>query len=229
MGGFGDGHEGGGGFCAGGLAADGDAVGVSPEGGDVVVHPAECEYEIAEGVVGAVGVGETEERLEIHEAEDAETVGDGDEHDVFTREEGAVEDRREGLAAGVAAAVDPDEDGVRTGGGGCPEIEVEAVFALGDGGLVGLHGRGTEAGCVAGAGPWFGGKRGEKAQRADGGLGEGDAAEDAHAFGEDFAAQRAEGCGDEGASGRSEEGAREEGGGCGQGEGAVAEEGSSGG
>ncbi len=175
--GFGESHEGGGGFGTGGLATDGDAGGVAAEGGDVLLDPVKGLDEIAEGVVGGVGEVGAEKRAEVHEAEDAEAVGDGDEDDAFVGEGGAVEDGREGLPAGVAAAVNPDEDGMRAGGGGGPEVEVEAVFALWDVGGAGLHGGGGEAGGVADAGPGLGRLRWAEAERADRGLGEGDAAE----------------------------------------------------
>jgi len=181
--GGGDAHEN---VCqlgSGGFAADGDAGGVAAEGRDVVLDPIERGDEVAEGVVGAAGVVGAEEGLEIEEAEDAKAIGDGDAEDALLGEDGAVVHGLEGVAAGKAAAVDPDVDGEGAFGGRGPEVEVEAVFAVVDAGFAGLHGGGGETGGVALGGPGFDGDGCAEAERADGRLGEGNAAEDGHAGG----------------------------------------------
>ena len=121
---------------AGGLAEEGDVVGVAAEGCDVAADPGDGgglvhQAVVAGGVVGRLGgeFGEGEE------AEDAEAVVHGDDDDAAMREELAVLAILGGAAGGEAAAVDPDHDG-QAGGFlaglgvvGRPDVEGEAVLA----------------------------------------------------------------------------------------------------
>ena len=87
---------------------------------------------------------------------------------------------------------------------------------MGEAGVRGLQGRWGEACGVAGAIPALGADGWAEAQRADGRLGEGDAAEDAEDAGERLALEGAERCRDDGWVGLGEGAGRPEGGTCGE-------------
>src|SRR5579875_3411576 len=74
--------------------------------------------------------------------------------------------------------MDPDKDRVRPLALWCPDVEVQAVFALRDAGFAGLHGGCGELGRVAGAGPPTRGLWRPEAERTDWWLSEWDTAED---------------------------------------------------
>ena len=115
---------------AGGLAEDGDVVGVAAEAGDVVAHPAQRSDLVAHSVVAAVCVVAVGQRRIVEVAERAEPIVDRDDHDIAaTAEMLTVVDRRGAGAGGESAAVDPDHHGalcvVDAGG---PDVEREAVL-----------------------------------------------------------------------------------------------------
>ncbi len=119
---------------AGGLAEDGDVVGVAAEAGDVVVNPAEGEDLIHEAVVARGVMRRFADEFGMREeAEDAEAVVEGDdEHAVVEQRALGVETARTG-AAEVGAAVDPEHDGEQASGWPCggDDVEKEAVFLAG--------------------------------------------------------------------------------------------------
>ena len=185
--GGGNAHEDVGELGAGGLAPNGDAVGIAAKGGDVVLNPFERGHEIAEGVVGGAVVfraRSSPEEAEVEKAKDSQAVRQGDGDDALAGELRSVMDWTEGMAADVASAVDPDEDRERAFAFRSPDVEVEAVFAMNEGlfakgsAFAPLHRRGGEAGRVALAGPGFARNGRAKAERPDGRLGKRHAAED---------------------------------------------------
>ena len=68
--GRGNAHEDVGELGAGSLA-NGDAVGIAPKGGDVLLDPFERGHEIAEGVVGGAVVFGPEQRAEVEEPQNS--------------------------------------------------------------------------------------------------------------------------------------------------------------
>jgi hypothetical protein len=85
------GHEDSGIDRAGGLAEDGDVVGIAAEAGDVVVDPVEGEDLIHQAVVaGGVVRGFARELGMSEEAEDVEAVVDGDDEHAMIEQRAVV-------------------------------------------------------------------------------------------------------------------------------------------
>ena len=91
------------GAAAGGLAADGHPLGISPERGDVTLHPAQG-LDLVQQAAVVRGVGDPAEAVE------AEPVRERHGHHAVAVEGAAVVPGTGGGAGLVAAAVDPDEN-----------------------------------------------------------------------------------------------------------------------
>ena len=122
------------------------AVGVAAERRDVVAYPLERGDLVEQADVARAGPTGVD-LAQLEEAEGAQAVVHGDEHDAVLRERGPVVQRRRARAHLEAAAVDPDHDGQRLGGRrvGGPHVQVEAVLVplLGVAAEEGLHQRGV--------------------------------------------------------------------------------------
>jgi len=133
------------------LSEDGDVVGVASKLGNVGLDPFQrlnlVKYSIvARHMVGTLG---REVRMG-HEAENAQSVVDGDEHDVFRRPFLSVELWFRSPAFTIATAMNPQGHGqFLVGLSRCfgPDVQVEAVFAIGSLVAVSPFG-GVEAGIV---------------------------------------------------------------------------------
>ena len=175
-----------------GFAEDRDVAGIAAEGRDVVANPAQGGDLVEEpGVLD----GEIALVSEIHPAERAEAVVDGDHDDVAPLREGArIVDRLRARSDHETAAVDPEHDGLsglRARTRGRVDIEVEAVLALRTDvharerreGELRLRGDSTEPRRVADAEPRLHGLGRAKTPLADGRLREGNAAKHADSLG----------------------------------------------
>ena len=115
-----------------GLADDGHVARVAAEIGDVVVHPLQGGDDVEHADVAGVEVFLPADRSEIAESERVEPVVDGAADHVAVAGEvlSAVAVLLDGVAAGIAAAVQPDEHGpLLAVQAGRPDVEAEAVFA----------------------------------------------------------------------------------------------------
>ncbi len=168
---------------AGRLAEDGDAVRIAAEGRDILLHPLQ-RRDLVEDALVAVDLALGGQFGMREEAEDAQTIVQRHHDDAVTRHVHAVIERLLGRTAVIAAAMDPYHDRKRLALGlrRRPDVEVEAVFAFGEGD----PGRRLPAGLResrrrAHARPRHDRLRRAPAQIADRRRGIGDAEPDAHA------------------------------------------------
>ncbi len=103
--------------------------------GDVFLDPFEGFDLVKDAVVAGNVIGAFLGKVRMgEESEYAETIVDGDEHDVFVSPFLSVKLGFGAPAFAVAAAMNPESDGellVSLTGGGGPDIQVEAVLAIG--------------------------------------------------------------------------------------------------
>ena len=99
--------------AAAGLAIDGHVVRVAAEGGDVLVNPAQSRGQVGDARVAGGLIGRVVLR-QVQEAQDVQPVVDrhGDHVAVAGLIGAVVGQHLHGAAAGVAAAVEPDHDGL---------------------------------------------------------------------------------------------------------------------
>ena len=172
------------------LAGDGHAPGVSAEGRDVLLHPAQRRGLIEQPVVARCVVRRLLRQFRVgEEAEDAEAVVNGDGHDAAAGHALAVVARLGAVPGHEPAAVKIDEhrQPLSARRGGRPDVEVEAVFAhpvgaeahVAEDGV--LHAARAELDGLAHARPALDGLRRLPTLVARGRLREGDALKDADA------------------------------------------------
>lgn len=116
-------------YAAGGLAREGDLGGIPAEEGDVVSHPLDGGPLVAEAEVLRLvrGAGEAEDVEAVVYCYDDDIICLGEVH--------AFVERSVGVADGESSAVEEDEDGflflLGLGGGRGPDVQRQAVLALG--------------------------------------------------------------------------------------------------
>ena len=113
------------------LAEDGDVPGIAAECADVVAHPLERLHEVEHAGVAGGRVALAEQIAEMQIAERAESMVDGDQHDVAaTAQVDAVVDQARARSGGEAAAVEPHQDRPLAAiDRRRPHVEEEAVLA----------------------------------------------------------------------------------------------------
>ena len=100
-----------------------DFIRIAAEGGNVVLHPAQCENHVAQTEVGG-------HSLDFKKSVHVHTVVDGDEHNPVLRKGGTVETHVVVVAAGAAAAGNIDHDrALGLAGSGGPDVQTQAVSA----------------------------------------------------------------------------------------------------
>ncbi len=175
---------------AGRLAEHGDVIRVAAERADAFAYPFERGDLVEDAGVARARELAVVEIGEMEEAERPEAVVDRHDHDVAVDGKvRAVVPRRIARAPNECAAVNPHHDGsARVVAARCPDVEVEAVFAVRRLGLahqlreleLGLRGLGGERSRVPGARPRLLPRGRLPAERADRGCRVRDAPEHVH-------------------------------------------------